>query len=219
MIKKRIHSVLDGSFLDFPGEVPLTVFFSGCNLRCEYCSNASVVVDPPKMTLGQVLDLIKGDATEFYTGVCLLGGEPLIQPVDVLIEFCGNLKELGLKVKVDSNGTFFNKLEALYPYVDYIAIDVKHLWSKYNLVTPVTQDQVRNIQESVTYVRLGPKPYRLRTTVCSPIHTVDDLYELKRQFPELMFQEYSSQGPQLFKRRTLSLINLPTDLRQHTIKV
>ncbi|RLI40575.1 hypothetical protein DRO59_08980 [Candidatus Bathyarchaeota archaeon] len=171
------------------------------------------------MTLEQVLDLIRGDAAEFYTGVCLLGGEPLIQPLDVLVEFCGDLKELGLKVKIDTNGTFFHKLEALYPYVDYIAIDVKHLWAKYDLVTPISQEQLRNIQESVAYVRSGPKSYRLRTTVCSPIHTLDDLYELRRQFPELMFQEYTSQGPQLFKRKTLSLINLPDDLRQHTIKV
>jgi len=210
--KKRIHSVLDGSFLDFPGEVPVTVFFSGCNLRCQYCSNADVVVKPPQMTVKQVLDFVR-EGGGFYTGVCLLGGEPLSQPLDVLVMFCEELKKLGFKVKVDTNGTFFDKLKALYSRIDYVAIDVKHLWEKYELVTPITQKQLHNIQKSVEFIRTHSKPYQLRTTVCTPIHTVEDLYTLKRQFPELMFQEYSLQGPQLFKRKPLSPLTLPQDLR------
>jgi len=212
MNKKRIHSVLDGSFLDFPGEVPVTVFFSGCNLRCQFCSNADVVVKPPQLTIEQVLAFIRKGG-DFYSGVCLLGGEPLGQPLDVLTVFCKELKRLGLKVKVDTNGTFFDKLKALYPHIDYVAIDVKHLWEKYELVTPITQEQLHNIRKSVEFVRTHPKLYQLRTTVCAPIHTVEDLYTLKRQFPELVFQEYSLQGPQLFKRKPLSPLTLPQDLR------
>ena len=106
----RIQGLQKLTLLDFPERVACTVFFAGCNFRCPFCHNASLVVDIPS----------EGDLTEeeFFSflkkrqgildGVCVTGGEPLLQPG--IEEFIRKIKELGYAVKLDTNGSFPEKL-------------------------------------------------------------------------------------------------------------
>ena len=35
------------TLLDFPGKMACTVFTGGCNLRCPFCHNSPLVINPP----------------------------------------------------------------------------------------------------------------------------------------------------------------------------
>jgi len=165
------------TLLDFPGEVACTVFTSGCNLRCPYCHN-------PEMVLGEsVGDEI--ELSEFFQylekrrnllgGVCITGGEPLIH--EDLPELIEAIREKGLKVKVDTNGTFPERLETLR--ADYIAMDLKTVPDKYHLLVPnAPLNLPRRIRESVEILKASPIPHHFRTTAVPGIVDREDFREI-----------------------------------------
>ncbi len=92
------------TLLDYPGKVACTVFTAGCNFRCPFCHNASLVIDTYKneeISLEEVYSYLK-KRQGILDGVCVTGGEPLIQ--HGIEEFLGNIKEMGYAVKLDTNG-------------------------------------------------------------------------------------------------------------------
>lgn len=202
MTKKRVHSVLPLSFLDYPDELSCVIFFSGCNFRCKYCHNARVVVDPPTTSLDDVLRFLRKQKS-FLTAVVLSGGEPTLQPLSVLRELCRSLKSLGYLVKLDTNGTAPHALKALIDekLVDYIAMDVKHLpdISFYRKVTPISKNLFAKVTQSIELLRSAGVRVEFRTTVAYPLHTRDDVDRLKHLFPGITIQDYSPQGEQLFR--------------------
>jgi len=199
---KRVHSVLFPSFSDFEDEVSASVFFSGCNLRCYMCYNARVVIDPPSLTLREVLRFVESQIP-LCTAVVLLGGEPLVHPSEVLVEFLKEVKSLGLRTKVFTNGTFSEKLEILLPLLDFVSIDIKHRLDlhSYKKVTPrFTQNDLENILSSIRLVRSSGVPYEFRLTAVKPIHTCEDVEYLRAEFPELIIQSYVETDEQMFKK-------------------
>ena len=202
MNKKRVHSCLFPSFGDFEDEVSVSVFFSGCNMRCRMCFNANVVVEPPRMSVEDVFEFVKAQVP-LATAVVLLGGEPLIHPVEVLEEFLRRSRDLGLKTKLFTNGTFYEKLVRLMPLLDRVSLDVKHRLNLecYRRVSPLfTQEMLDNIIQSAEFLRRHhPHRCEFRITVCKPIHTCEDLESLRKTFPSLIVQDYVSTDSQLFK--------------------
>lgn len=168
----RIQGLQKLTLLDFPERVACTVFFAGCNFRCPFCHNASLVVDIPS----------EGDLTEeeFFSflkkrqgildGVCVTGGEPLLQPG--IEAFIRKIKELGYAVKLDTNGSFPEKLKFLVEkgLVDYVAMDIKNCPEDYGLTAGVPNLDVSSIIESVVYLKEGHVPYEFRTTVVKNYH-------------------------------------------------
>src|SRR6056297_47161 len=113
------------TLLDYPGEVAATLFTPGCNLRCPYCHNPELVTPPfpdDLLSRGEILSFLKKRAG-VLGGVCVTGGEPLLHPD--LPELADEIHGLGLKVKIDTNGTMPERIEAILPKVDYVAMDVK----------------------------------------------------------------------------------------------
>ena len=119
------------TLLDFPGRCAATIFTPGCNLRCPFCHNASLVdPDELKKTLEQnglidpkeVLEFLK-ERKGRLTGLAVTGGEPLMQPG--IMEFLRDVKEIGYAVKLDTNGTNPERLRALLSagIVVYVAMD------------------------------------------------------------------------------------------------
>ncbi len=99
------------TLLDYPGKVACTVFTAGCNFRCPFCHNASLVIDTYKneeISLEEVYSHLK-KRQGILDGVCVTGGEPLIQ--HGIEEFLGTIKEMGYAVKLDTNGSFPEKLK------------------------------------------------------------------------------------------------------------
>ena len=115
------------TLLDYPGRTACTVFTGGCNLRCPFCHNASLVtrIDSEERIDEGELFAYLGKRKGILDGVCITGGEPLLQPD--IEAFCKKIKAIGLLIKLDTNGSFPSKLRALLDakLIDYIAMDIK----------------------------------------------------------------------------------------------
>ena len=115
------------TLLDFPGKVACTIFTGGCNFRCPFCHNALLVTENFKadFTEDEILSFLE-KRKGLLDGVCITGGEPLLQPD--IADFIRKIKEMGYAVKLDTNGSFPGKLKALVAdgLIDYVAMDIKN---------------------------------------------------------------------------------------------
>lgn len=164
------------SLLDFPGKSCSIVFTQGCPFRCPYCHNPELIPMQPTSTVaeGTVLRYI-ADHRKMLDGVCITGGEPTVQVG--LREFIEQVKNLGLLVKLDTNGIhpeFVRKLIA-DRLVDYFAMDLKQRWEKYQDVVRAGGDKtVANCQETFGIIQDSGVDHEFRTTVLPGSHTSDD---------------------------------------------
>ena len=128
----RIDGLQTLTLLDYPGKVACTVFTSGCNMRCPFCHNASLVCGevPPFMEKEELFAFLK-KRTGVLDGVCVTGGEPLLQ--EGLIPFLLEVKEKGFTTKLDTNGLLHDRLRAVVEAgaVDYVAMDIKNCKARY----------------------------------------------------------------------------------------
>ena len=162
------------TLLDFPGRIAAIVFAYGCNLRCPYCHNASLVSLPPEsFSEDEVLSYLK-KRSGILDGVCISGGEPLLQPD--IGDFIGKIRDMGYKIKLDTNGTKPDKLAELISggLLDYIAMDIKAPIEKYARVTGVDSAK-SNICESIRTVMGSGVDYEFRTTVVREWHGAEDI--------------------------------------------
>lgn len=164
------------TLLDFPGRVAATVFTGGCNLRCPFCHNATLVTDTketPILATDEVLAYLK-KRQGILDGVCVTGGEPTLQ-VD-LPDFLRRLKEMGYAVKLDTNGTSPEVLRRLIAehLVDYVAMDIKNCREKYGITAGKIPFDLSPIEESVKLLMSGGIPYEFRTTTVRGIHSAAD---------------------------------------------
>ena len=169
------------TLLDFPGKVACTVFTVGCNLRCPFCHNASLVTHPQDagyVTDDELFSFLQKRAG-ILDGICVSGGEPTLQKD--LPEFLEKLKKLGYAVKLDTNGTSPKLLSSLIEssLVDYVALDIKNSPEKYAL-TCGNVDLFDKISESVSILLSGGVDYELRTTVVKGYHEVSDFESIGR---------------------------------------
>ena len=160
------------TLLDFPGRTACTVFTGGCNLRCPFCHNAWLVRTPlagPNLTDEVLVYLHKRRG--ILDGVCVTGGEPLLQPD--LEGFLRQIKGMGYAVKLDTNGTLPQRLAAILAtnLVDYVAMDIKSSPDGYAAATGTDAD-VSAVKDSLSILRDSGLPYELRTTAVRGIHTV-----------------------------------------------
>ncbi len=170
------------TLLDYPGKVACTLFTAGCNLRCPFCHNASLVTHVDNVVSydeGEILDFLE-KRQGILEGVCITGGEPLMQ--SGVTDFIKKLKKLGYSVKLDTNGSFPEKLIDLAEskLIDYVAMDIKNSKEKYALTSGITDLHIGNIEKSVEFLLLGKIGYEFRTTVVSQFHTPQDIEEIAK---------------------------------------
>ena len=170
------------TLLDFPGRVACTVFLAGCNFRCPFCHNASLVthVDPDRNILEEeILSFLK-KRRGVLDGVCITGGEHLLaQGLDRLIR---EIKDLGYEVKLDTNGSNAERLKTLAGsgMIDYVAMDIKNAPGKYGMTIGIDGYDMSNIFKSVDYLMSGSVPFEFRTTVVREFHKREDFEEIGR---------------------------------------
>jgi len=172
-----IHGLQKLTVLDFPGKLACTVFTAGCNLRCPFCHNARLVTHPEeedRLDEQEVLTYIYSRKT-MLDGVCITGGEPLLQKD--LFGFIEKIKETGLLVKLDTNGCFPEKLRELIDakLVDYVAMDIKNSPEEYGKTVGVENFDITPIKQSIEILRESGIEYELRTTVVRELHTGESL--------------------------------------------
>ena len=142
------------SLLDYPGKMACTVFTAGCNFRCPYCYYKPLVIDTHKNTGIPVEDVYT--FLEKYQGildgVCLTGGEPLIQ--HGVEEFLRHVKELGYAVKLETNGSFPDKLKRIVSegLISYVAMDIKNSLESYGKTVGIEGYDVENVKKSAEFL-------------------------------------------------------------------
>ena len=139
------------TLLDYPGQVACTIFTAGCNFRCPFCHNASLVIDTYKnkvITEEEIFSFLK-KRQGILDGVCVTGGEPLIQAG--IEDFLGKIKSLGFRVKLDTNGSFPDKLKKIVEagLVDYVAMDIKNSPENYGKTIGIEGYDIKNIKSSI----------------------------------------------------------------------
>ena len=168
----QIHGFNKTTLLDYPGLVAATIFTGACNFRCPYCHNADLVLNPssqPIIPEEEILSHLR-KRKGITQGVCITGGEPTLQKD--LKDFIKKLKELDLKVKLDSNGYKPEVLKDLVKdnLLDYIAMDVKAPLEEYDVIAGVKLDTSK-LKESIDFLIAGDLPFEFRTTVIKDFHT------------------------------------------------
>ena len=169
----KISGIQKLTLLDFPGKVACTVFTPGCNLRCPFCHNASLVFScTDEIGEESVLSFLK-KRVGVLDGVCVTGGEPLLQKD--IAAFLRKVKALGYLVKLDTNGTFPDRLQPLLDekLVDYVAMDIKASPENYDNATGVVTD-LEKVRRSVNLLRHSGVEHEFRTTTVKGIHTAAD---------------------------------------------
>ena len=168
------------SLLDYPGVVACTLFTLGCNFRCPWCHNAGLVLPEqfPEGTLDgeEVLSFLK-KRQGILDGVAVTGGEPLLH--EELADFLPEVKALGYRVKLDTNGSFPERLIDLVErgLVDRVAMDVKNGPSHYGRTIGLKGAVPAAVEKTKDYLLSGPVDYEFRTTVVRGFHTEESLLE------------------------------------------
>ena len=166
------------TLLDYPGRVAATVFTGGCNLRCPFCHNSSLVLEKPEilMTEEKFFSFLSTRGG-LLDGVCVTGGEPLLR--GDIIPFLSKIKEAGFKVKLDTNGFFPAKLKEILRLnlADYVAMDIKNSLPLYSLTCGVKAD-TEKVRESIEILRTSGVDHEFRTTCVKGYHTEESIKEL-----------------------------------------
>ena len=188
------------TLLDFPGKMACTVFTGGCNFRCPFCHNASLVLNPgsqPAISEDGIFSFLES-RKGILEGVCISGGEPTLQAD--LPEFIRKIRAIGFHVKLDTNGSRPGVLKALLDegLLDYVSMDIKNAPKKYLTTIGIPEESQESdssasssdaskdtlcfdnlitdsVRQSAELLMQSSIPYEFRTTVVKELHNEEDL--------------------------------------------
>ena len=187
------------TLLDYPGKIACTVFLGGCNFRCPFCHNGSLVVP------GEISELMSED--EFFAfldsrvgrleGVCISGGEPTL--TSNLADFVRKIKEKGFSVKLDTNGSRPEVLRSLIDenLLDYVAMDIKNSPENYGKTVGIDGYDVSRVKESAALLMQGRVDFEFRTTLCRELHSENDIEAIGKWLSgdeKFFLQSYRDEG-------------------------
>lgn len=176
--------VIDGfeqvTLVNYPGHVACLIFTRGCNFKCPFCQNGTLINGQDK--LGKIKEeeifAYLDKRKKIIDGICISGGEPLLQK-DIYL-FIQKVKALGFKVKLDTNGSNPKLLKELIDnhLLDYVAMDIKNTFDKYSETIGRTNFDISLIKESIDILKNSDIDYEFRTTVVKELHTFNDIKEI-----------------------------------------
>lgn len=173
----KINGFQKLTLLDFPEKVACIIFTAGCNFRCPFCHNASLVthIDENQNIDEEEIFTYLEKRKGLLDGVCITGGEPLLQ--SDIKEFIQKIKDMGYAVKLDTNGSYPEKLRDLIEnnLVDYVAMDIKNSREKYAETAGIQNLLLDNIEKSISILLENKVDYEFRTTVVNELHTKEDI--------------------------------------------
>lgn len=226
----KIYGLNKTTLLDYPGKVAATIFLGGCNFRCPFCHNSSLVLRPadqPMIPGEEVMSFLK-KRRGILEGVCVTGGEPTLSPG--LEDFLKDIHNLGYPVKLDTNGTNPEVVKSLAEkgLIHMAAVDIKACPENYSALCGLPAPDLDSIRETVDFLLKGNLDYEFRTTVVKELHTEKDFIEIGqwlkgakayylqayKDSEEVLqpgFSSYSSEDLRHFQdilRRTIPLVEL-----------
>ncbi|GAB6104414.1 anaerobic ribonucleoside-triphosphate reductase activating protein [Blautia glucerasea] len=176
----KIYGLNKTTLLDYPGKVAATIFLGGCNFRCPFCQNSSLVLNPsaqPEIPVKEVLSFLK-KRKGILDGVCITGGEPTLSPD--LPELLQEIRTLGYPIKLDTNGTHPALLKTLTEQnlIQMTAVDIKACPDNYPALCGLVHPELDAVKETVEFLKNGTLDYEFRTTVIRELHSKKDFIEI-----------------------------------------
>lgn len=175
----KICGLQKTTLLDFPGHMATTIFTGGCNFRCPFCHNRNLLGSdaPAAFTEEEIFRFLK-KRKGILEGVVITGGEPTLQPD--LKDFILRIRELGYRIKLDTNGSRPDVLKSLCEggLIDYVAMDIKTCKERYPEVSGIPSINIGAIIENVEFLKTGTVPYEFRTTVVKELHCAEDFEKI-----------------------------------------
>jgi pyruvate formate lyase activating enzyme len=170
----RIGGIQKTSLIDFPNGLSTVLFSRGCNFQCPYCHNAELLdMEGEDLDQNQLMEELARrshliDAVVFSGGECTL--------TEDLYDMVVQVRKMGYKIKIDTNGTNPDLLEKLFKeeLVDYVAMDIKAPPGKYVEVTGVAMED-KVLERSIHLIKQYVKNYEFRTTICQELITREDI--------------------------------------------
>lgn len=163
----------NASMVDFPGKLSAIFFISGCNFRCGFCHNTTLLEwRSERMSWDRLQKACVHFRGDWADAAVVTGGEPTM--ATDLPELFELLRKYGFARKLDTNGSNPERLKPLLPQLDYVAMDVKCAEGNYSRLTGF--DRVENVRESISLIRNHARDYEFRTTVIDAFHTDDEMH-------------------------------------------
>ena len=167
------------SVQDYPNHISCIIFTQGCNLKCPFCQNSTLIpLNSENLIEEDEVLAYLSPRKNILDGVTISGGEPTLQKD--LKEFIGKVRETGLDIKLDTNGINYNLLKELVEekMIDYVAMDIKNSLSKYEKTSGVQNINMENILKSIELLKQNKIDYEFRTTIINEYHTLEDVLQI-----------------------------------------
>ena len=179
--------------IDYPGYLAAVFYTQGCTWKCRYCHNTHLrdLEESPESKLsweklGRFLESRKG----FLEGVVFCGGEPTLHPE--LPQAMESVRSLGFKVGLHTSGMFPSVLGKVLTHCDWVGMDVKAPFDRYERVTLVPKSGSA-AEESVRQVISSRVPHEFRTTYHPDLLSEEDVWDLARSIASLGAKRYALQ--------------------------
>ncbi len=197
IIMLNIKGIQKLSVIDYEPYSSAVIFLPGCNFRCPYCHNSDLVLRPESLgsiAEDEILDFLE-KRRQWLDAVVVTGGEPTLHDIE---PFFSKLKKLGYKLKLDTNGTNPELLKRLLnkQLVDYIAMDIKAPFEKYQQITMLLPD-IGKIKESVQIIMSSSIDYEFRITVLPSLVSKEDIARIAEQLKgakRFVIQQFRPKG-------------------------
>ncbi|WP_373035890.1 anaerobic ribonucleoside-triphosphate reductase activating protein [Sulfurimonas sp.] len=169
---KTVYDVTKFTHVDYPDHLACIVWFSGCNMRCDYCYNKEIVfAKSGSYTVAEVLEFLE-TRVNLLEAVVLSGGEASSH---TLVEFCQEVRKLGFKIKLDTNGTYFSQVKELLELelLDFVALDYKAPKEKFTQITH--SNKYDEFSKTLDFLIQNFTDFEVRTTLHSDLLNPDDI--------------------------------------------
>jgi len=216
--KQIIDSVTPFTLLDFQGTPSAILWFSGCNMRCDFCYNPEIVLEKGRYNFEDIRDFLNSRKS-LIKGIVLCGGEPTIH--NELYAICEQIKTFGYKIKLDTNGLNFNLISKLIDdrLVDFVALDFKAMDDKFQFITKT--DKFSQFKKTLLFLINSDIDYEIRTTYHENLLSLDDIYKMANflkscNYKKLYYlQNFIANKATLGKIKTTNSKSLPRYIKQN----
>lgn len=167
-----IYDITKFTHLDYPDHLAAIIWFSGCNMRCDYCYNKEIVLAKKgSITMQETLEFLSSRVS-LLDGVVLSGGEATAYD---LVEFCQIIKRMGFEIKLDTNGTYVKNFQTLLDrqLIDYVALDYKAPEEKFKTITH--SNRYDEFSQSLNLLLKSKVDFEVRTTLHPDLLTPSDI--------------------------------------------
>ena len=188
---RTVAGLVPFTSIDYPSYLAAVIFFQGCPLRCPFCHNPNLQpAQGENLTPSvEVMTFLKGRVKRL-DGVVFSGGEPLMQTeIAAMIQ---EVKALGFKVAIHTSGVYVDTLRDLLPLLDWVGLDIKAPWAKYETLTG-RKGVAEKVQKSLRYLIESGVKFECRTT-CDPLHlTPDEVIQIAKELKQAGVATYALQ--------------------------